>query len=72
MSLKTTAAPCALLLAALSTTGWASPALAQQASEPAVLDTVAVVSTPAGRNPSPSSHTARTSPKHVAPVTNPA
>ena len=40
MSLKTTAAPCALLLAALSTTGWASPALAQQASEPAVLDTV--------------------------------
>ncbi|MED5538549.1 MAG: TonB-dependent receptor [Pseudomonadota bacterium] len=42
MSLKTTAAPCALLLAALSTTGWASPALAQQASEPAVLDTVIV------------------------------
>lgn len=41
MSLKTTAAPCALLLAAFSAAG-TSPALAQQASEPAVLDTVIV------------------------------
>ncbi|WP_295189647.1 TonB-dependent receptor [uncultured Brevundimonas sp.] len=42
MSFKTTAAPCALLLAALSNTGWSSPVLAQQTPEPALLDSVIV------------------------------
>ena len=42
MSFKTTAAPCALLLAALTSAGWASPAFARQTPEPAVLDSVIV------------------------------
>ncbi|MBB5771230.1 iron complex outermembrane receptor protein [Brevundimonas vesicularis] len=42
MSFKTTAAPCALLLAALSNAGWTSPVLAQQTPEPALLDSVIV------------------------------
>ena len=42
MSFKTNAAPCALLLAALSNGGWASPVLAQQSAEPALLDSVIV------------------------------
>ena len=42
MSFKTTAAPCTLLLAALTSAGWASPAFARQTPEPAVLDSVLV------------------------------
>ena len=42
MFFKTTAAPCALLLAAISNAGWTSPVLAQQTPEPALLDSVIV------------------------------